>query len=128
MSDSLNSFWPHAGYAQLKKDANGHLTVTDDFLRVLLLRPELAPIETSCAQEIAVHDRLLEDPRQAITPGLLVLSRAVALPGHPTHRPRRGRNHSSRRPRRDRNHSSRSSRVGRSSFRVGRSNRGSPIV
>jgi hypothetical protein len=68
MSDSLNSFWPHAGYAQLKKDANGHLTVTDDFLRVLLLRPELAPIETSCAQEIAVHDRLLEDPRQAITP------------------------------------------------------------
>ena len=38
MSDSAQSLWPHAGYAQLKTDARGHLTVTDDFLRVLLPR------------------------------------------------------------------------------------------
>lgn len=36
MSDSAQSLWPHAGYAQLKTDARGHLTVTDDFFRVLL--------------------------------------------------------------------------------------------
>ena len=63
MSDSAQSLWPQAGYAQLKKDARGHLTVTDDFLRVLLLRPELAPIESSCKHEIQIHDRLLENPR-----------------------------------------------------------------
>ena len=63
MSDSAQSLWPQAGYAQLKKDARGHLTVTDDFLRVLLLRPELAPIESSCKHEINVHERLLDNPR-----------------------------------------------------------------
>jgi len=63
MSDSAQSLWPQAGYAQLKKDARGHLTVTDDFLRVLLLRPELAPIESSCKHEIQIHERLLENPR-----------------------------------------------------------------
>ncbi|MEY3062869.1 MAG: hypothetical protein RI994_2121, partial [Pseudomonadota bacterium] len=63
MSDSAQSLWPQAGYAQLKTDARGHLIVTDDFLRVLLLRPELAPIESSCAHEIQIHDRLIENPR-----------------------------------------------------------------
>ena len=63
MSDSAKSLWPQAGYAQLKKDARGHLIVTDDFLRVLLLRPELAPIESSCKHEIQIHERLLENPR-----------------------------------------------------------------
>ena len=63
MSDDAQSLWPQAGYAQLKKDARGHLTVTDDFLRVLLLRPELAPIESSCQHEIQMHERLLENPR-----------------------------------------------------------------
>ncbi len=63
MSDSAQSLWPRAGYAQLKKDARGHLTVTDDFLRVLLLRPELAPIDSSCQFEIQTHERLLENPR-----------------------------------------------------------------
>jgi hypothetical protein len=63
MSDSAQILWPQAGYAQLKKDARGHLTVTDDFLRVLLLRPELAPIESSCRHEIEIHERLLENPR-----------------------------------------------------------------
>lgn len=63
MSDSAQSLWPHAGYAQLKTDARGHLTVTDDFLRVLLHRPELAPIESSCAHEIQIHERLIDNPR-----------------------------------------------------------------
>jgi len=63
MSDSAQSLWPHAGYAQLKTDARGHLTVTDDFLRVLLHRPELAPIDSSCAHEIQIHERLIESPR-----------------------------------------------------------------
>ncbi len=63
MNDSAQSLWPHAGYAQLKPDARGHLTVTDNFLKVLLLRPELAPIEGSCAFEIQIHERLQENPR-----------------------------------------------------------------
>ena len=40
--------------------------VTDDFLRSLLERPELAPVAESCASEVTVHQRLVEQPRAAV--------------------------------------------------------------
>lgn len=68
MSANATSLWPHAGHALLQTDARGHLIVTDDFLRALLERPELAPIGSSCAAEIELHERLLQDPHQSIAP------------------------------------------------------------
>jgi hypothetical protein len=56
-------FWPSCGYRLLTVGADGRLVVTDDFLRALLLRPELAPIPESCAAELAVHEKLLAAPR-----------------------------------------------------------------
>ncbi len=43
------------------------LLVTDDFLRTYLLRPELNLVPESCAAERALHQRLSENPRAAIS-------------------------------------------------------------
>ncbi|MEP7182381.1 MAG: DUF6352 family protein [Betaproteobacteria bacterium] len=62
----MPDFWPACGFRLLAVGADGRLTVTDDFLRALLLRPELAPIPESCAAELALHDRLTAAPRAAV--------------------------------------------------------------
>jgi hypothetical protein len=62
------NFWPHCGYALLTQDNAGHLLVSDDFLRSLLLRPELAPVPGSCAAEVALHQHLLQAPRRTVAP------------------------------------------------------------
>ncbi len=63
-----NDYWPSCGHSLLGVNAQGHLTVSDDFLRWLLERPELAPIAQSCPQELALHARLLAQPRSDIAP------------------------------------------------------------
>ncbi|MFN9488273.1 MAG: DUF6352 family protein [Betaproteobacteria bacterium] len=55
-------FWPHCGFRLLHRSPDGHLAVTDDFLRVYLSRPELALVAESCAAERQLHARLLADP------------------------------------------------------------------
>jgi uncharacterized protein DUF6352 len=62
----MEDLWASCGYRLLSTDAGGHLVVSDDFLRSLLLRPELAPIPESCTNELALHERLLTRPRIAI--------------------------------------------------------------
>jgi len=62
-----NSLWPTCGYSLLTPNEAGHLVVTDDFLRFLLERPELAPIASSCAAEVALHHSLVEQPRREVT-------------------------------------------------------------
>ena len=62
----MPDFWPSCGYRLLKVGADGRLTLTDEYLRSHLLRPELAPIAQSCAAEIALHERLLAVPRAAV--------------------------------------------------------------
>jgi len=42
--------------------------VTDDFLRAYFVRPELLPVDESCAVESALHARLLDDPRTSVSP------------------------------------------------------------
>ncbi|MFM9879789.1 MAG: DUF6352 family protein [Burkholderiaceae bacterium] len=64
-------FWASSGYAWLAQPGDGTLAVTDDFLRHLLQRPELAPIAQSCAAEAALHERLLAEPRQAVAAQVL---------------------------------------------------------
>jgi hypothetical protein len=60
-------FWRSCGYRLLKVGGDGRLTVTDDFLRSYLLRPELAPVPESSVAETALHDALVAHPRRAVT-------------------------------------------------------------
>ena len=62
----MRDFWPSCGYRLLTVGSDGRLTLTDDFLRALLLRPELAPIPESCAAELALHDKLIAAPRSPV--------------------------------------------------------------
>jgi hypothetical protein len=68
MITAQHDFWPSCGHHLLAAQGDHHLVVTDAFLQHLLQRPELAPIATSCAAELALHQRLLDDPRRAVTP------------------------------------------------------------
>lgn len=58
--------WPGSGFRLLRRDGQGRLKVTEDFLRAYLGRPELAPVAESCDAERALHARLLDDPRATL--------------------------------------------------------------
>jgi len=60
-------FWQHSGYQLLERAADGHLLVTDDYLRLYYARPELAPVEESCSAERHLHAALLEAPRRVVS-------------------------------------------------------------
>src|SRR5258707_1224412 len=64
-------FWLSSGFPLLHRDASGNLQVSDDFLRAYLARPELRPVQESCAAETALHSALLADPRQMVDEGRL---------------------------------------------------------
>jgi Family of unknown function (DUF6352) len=61
----MPDFWPTSGYNVLAR-SGGALTVTDDFIRSLFLRPEIAPVAESCAAETKLHEVLLAAPRRAV--------------------------------------------------------------
>jgi Family of unknown function (DUF6352) len=73
----LQDFWASSGYRLLEAKSDGGLAITDDFLRMLVSRPELAPIPESCARELALHDTLIADPKSAIPAAQLLLMRDV---------------------------------------------------
>lgn len=56
-------FWVSSGHLLLDKNEHGLLVPTDDFLKLYLARPELIPPKDACAAEIALHARLLDNPR-----------------------------------------------------------------
>ena len=62
----MPDFWLSSGYRLLERGSDGNLHITDDFLRSFLARPELAPVPESCANELALHDRWMAEPRRAI--------------------------------------------------------------
>ena len=64
----MPDFWRSSGYRLLTPDANGRLPVSDDFLRAFWLRPEVAPVAESCAEEVALHEALMAAPRLAVPP------------------------------------------------------------
>ena len=64
--ESMHDFWPNCGYTLLSSNDAGYLIVTDPFLRSMLMRPEMAPVAASCPSEIALHEKLLMDPRRAV--------------------------------------------------------------
>jgi hypothetical protein len=47
----MTDFWRSCGYSLLERGADGRLSVSDDYLRAYFTRPELAPVEESCAGE-----------------------------------------------------------------------------
>lgn len=59
-------FWPACGWALLQREADGTLCVTDDYLRLFLARPELAPVAESCDSERALYAALLEQPQREV--------------------------------------------------------------
>ncbi len=62
----MTDFWQASGFRLLDRDAAGKLRVTDDFLSAYLARPEIAPVEESCAMERDLHAALFEDPRLSV--------------------------------------------------------------
>jgi len=67
----MPEFWRSSGFHLLARNAAGQLAVTDDFLRAYLLRPEIHPVEESCAAESALHAALMAAPRRAVAPAEL---------------------------------------------------------
>ena len=63
----MPDFWANSGFHLLERDAAGRLAVTDDFLRAYWMRPEVRPVEESCAAERALHARLMDAPRGAVS-------------------------------------------------------------
>jgi hypothetical protein len=62
----MPDFWPSSGYRLLNRSGTA-LVVSDDFIRELFLRPEVAPIAESCPAEIRLHEALLSAPRRAVS-------------------------------------------------------------
>lgn len=62
----MKDFWKSSGFHLLERDADGQLAVTEGFLAGYLGRPELAPVDESCAAEIALHGALMDNPRLAV--------------------------------------------------------------
>lgn len=63
----MTNFWTHSAYKTLTVGSDRQLLVTDDFLRTYLLRPELNLVPESCDVERALHRRLSDSPRAAIS-------------------------------------------------------------
>jgi hypothetical protein len=62
----MADFWQSCGYNLLKRQGDGRLVVTDDYLRLYYARPELAPVAESCEAERALHAALVQDPRRDV--------------------------------------------------------------
>jgi hypothetical protein len=62
----MPDFWPSCGYRLVEVVPSGRLAVTAGFLRSYLLRPELAPVPESNPAELALHQRMLDDPRRPV--------------------------------------------------------------
>ena len=62
----MPDFWKNSGYHLLGRDGNGHLMVGEEFLRAYLMRPEVGPVEESCAAERALHAELVAAPAKAV--------------------------------------------------------------
>ena len=59
-------FWRTSGFHLLDRDDDTCLAVTDAYCRAYWSRPEVAPVDESCAAERAYHAALLNDPGQPL--------------------------------------------------------------
>ena len=69
----MQSFWRSSGFHHLTRNDHGWLRVTPDWLRGVLARPELAPMETSRQHERRLYERLNENPLISVSEADLAL-------------------------------------------------------
>ncbi|MFQ5625895.1 MAG: DUF6352 family protein, partial [Methyloligellaceae bacterium] len=69
----MNDFWKSAGMHLVEVNGDGWLSVTPDFLRAYYTRPEVHPIDTSCAEETRLFEDLMADPFMEVTKQRLAL-------------------------------------------------------
>jgi hypothetical protein len=62
----MQDFWRSSGFRFVTRDVRGQLVPSDEFLRLYLQRPELAPVEESCLAERALRDLLIANPRATV--------------------------------------------------------------
>jgi hypothetical protein len=62
----MKDFWLSCGHHLLDIGEGGGLVVTDEFLKVYLARPELAPPSEACVVEKTLHAALMSDPRRPV--------------------------------------------------------------
>ena len=62
----MKDFWLSCGHHLLDRDERGQLRVTDEFMKVYLARPELAPPPDACLVERTLHSALLSNPWRPI--------------------------------------------------------------
>lgn len=67
----MPELWASCGYDLLRRNGEGRLVVTDDYLRLYFSRPELELVAESCAAERALHEQLLAEPRAAVSEAAL---------------------------------------------------------
>ena len=60
-------FWLTSGWHLLKKDSNGKLIPTKDFMKAYFSRPEVEIIDESCEAERKLNKKLLEDPFRLVS-------------------------------------------------------------
>jgi len=62
----MRDFWLSCGHHLLDRSAGGGLSLTSDFLKVYLARPELTPPPEACVVEKTLHAALMADPCRAV--------------------------------------------------------------
>jgi len=62
----VKDFWLSCGHHLLDRGEGGGLVVTDEFLKVYVARPELAPPPEACVVEKTLHAALMADPRRPV--------------------------------------------------------------
>ena len=67
----IPELWKSSGKHLLERTADGWLKVTPDYLRAYYTRPEIHPVEESCANEHSLFEALMADPERAIGQGEL---------------------------------------------------------
>lgn len=64
----MKDFWLACGHHLLDRDEGGGLVVTDEFLKIYMARPELAPPPEACVVEKILHAAVLAEPRRTVSP------------------------------------------------------------
>ncbi len=60
-------FWKSAGIHLVRRNSDGWLDFTEDFMRAYYTRPEIHPIEESCVAEHKLFEALMENPFRDVT-------------------------------------------------------------
>jgi hypothetical protein len=63
----MKDFWLSCGHHLVDRDEGGGLVASDEFFKLYLARPELAPPPEACVVERTLHGALISDPRRPVS-------------------------------------------------------------